>query len=99
MALSKYILCAILLSGCSGIPYAEVGLGYQIDNNSDWWVRQERGYVGRNPWIHAELGLEFKHKISCGYHHQSKLIDGGPFNHNPEIYIDDIRCTKRWGGK
>jgi len=27
------------------------------------------------------------------------LLCGGPFNDLPEIYQDDIRITKRWGGK
>ena len=94
----RYLLI-LLLASCASTPYFEAGLGYQIDSRSDWSLRQERGYVGRNPWFHAEVGLEFEHQISCGYHHQSKLMDGSPFNNNREIYFDEIKCMKRWGGK
>jgi len=48
----------------------------------------------------AEVGLEFPRNWKVGYHHTSWLLCGGPFNSGlPEIYADDIRITKTWGGK
>ncbi len=95
--INKLILAAaLLLSGCAATPYAEVGLGYQIDKHSDWYVRTERPWQGRNPQFHLEVGVK-SGRYRCGYHHQSWLLSGGSFNHNPEVYADDIRCTLHIG--
>lgn len=94
-------LLLIFLPGCSGVaPYATVGLGYQIDDNTDYWLKTSQSWqCSKQPQFHAEVGLEFDHNLTVGYHHQSWVRCGGPFNSRPEVYTDDIRITKKWGGK
>lgn len=96
------IMMGLLMVGCSSnkvAPYAEFGLGYQIDKNSDWWVRTTRpDQCSKQPQFHGEIGLEFPRNWKLGYHHQSWVLCGGPFNNDPEIYMDDIRLTKKFGG-
>lgn len=89
-----------LLTGCSTAkPYAEIGLAYQIDKNSDWWVRTTRpDQCSKQPQFHGEVGIEFPKDWKIGYHHQSWVLCGGPLNNDPEIYMDDIRITKKFGG-
>ena len=102
-----YIVAAILfimvifLAGCSTArPYAEIGIGYQIDGMTDPLVQTiHKDQCSHQPQFHAELGFEFEHDWTLGYHHQSWLACGGPFNSKPEIYMDDIRLTKKWGGR
>ena len=78
----------LLLTGCVVQPYMELGIGHQLNRgNRD----------GRNPVAHIELGFEGKN-FYCGFHHQSKVREDIPFNRNQELYIDDIRCSKKWGG-
>jgi hypothetical protein len=91
-------LMVLLMTGCAGwSPFAEVGVGFQIDNRTDWWVQTQRGYQGKNPQARLAVGMA-NGKYSCGYYHQSWFFQGRPFNKDPEIYQDDIRCTIRWGG-
>lgn len=89
----------LLLSGCAASPYAEVGIGYQLDSNSDWHLRTDREWQCHNPQFHGEIGLEWDNDIKLGYHHQSWWGCGAPFNDKPELFTDDIRLTKKWGGK
>ena len=94
-------LVIALLTGCSTAkPYAELGLGYQLDGMTDQLVQTGlKDQCSIQPQFHAELGLELPNDWSLGYHHQSWLFCGGPFNSRPEIYTDDIRLTKKWGGR
>ena len=90
----------LLLAGCASTPYAEIGLGYQIDGMTDQLVQTgHKDQCSYQPQVHLELGLEFDHDWTLGYHHQSWLMCGGPFNSRPEIYMDDVRITKKFGGK
>lgn len=95
-----YSLLLVFLSGCSTmVPYAAFSLGYQIDAHTDYWLRTERTWqCDRNVQFNGELGVELPHNITIGYHHQSWLFCGGPFNSKPEVYQDDIRITKKFGG-
>lgn len=88
----------LLLQGCTTppAPYFEIGAGYKT--KADWHLQPEHA-GGRNPTAHIELGLEFDNQFSCAYNHWSHYRDGGPFNHHPETYKDEILCSKRWGGK
>ena len=93
-------LAVVALSGCASSPYAEIGLGYQIDSMTDHWVQTtNKDQCSKQPQFHIELGLEWANDWTLGYHHQSWVRCGGPFNDRPEIYTDDIRLTKKWGGK
>ena len=96
----RWIFLLACLAGCASSPYVEVGLGYQIDNMTDQLVQTgHKDQCSRQPQFHVELGIETENNWKLGYHHQSWLRCGGPFNHRPEIYTDDIRLTKKWGGK
>jgi len=91
----------VFLPACSSVkPYAEIGLGYQIDRNTDYWLETDRSWqCSKQPQFHGELGIELKHDWKIGYHHQSWLMCGKPFGGGqPEVYADDIRITKKWGG-
>ena len=88
------------MSGCASSPYAEIGLGYQIDGMSDYWLQTERPWQCSNLQFHGEVGLEFDSGWTVGYHHQSWLRCGKPLGNNkPEVYTDDIRVMKKFGGK
>ena len=89
----------LLLAGCGTSPYLEVGVGYQIDDNTDYWLQRDRSWTCDGALAHAELGLEFERQWRIGYHHQSHWGCGGPFNDDPEVYQDEIILTKKFGGK
>ena len=95
------IVCLLFISGCAATPYAEMSLGYQIDGMTDYYLQTDRDWqCNKNVQFNGELGLEFDNNWKVGYHHQSWLMCGGPSNNNhPETYTDDIRITKKWGGK
>jgi len=95
------VLWLVLLSGCAAAPYAELGIGYQIDSQTDYWLQTDRDWqCSKQPQFHAEVGLEFDDGWTLGYHHQSWLMCGSPRgNNDPEVYTDDIRLTKKFGGK
>ena len=96
------VLLLLMLAGCASnpSPYATIGLGYQLDSNTDYWLKTEQEWqCSKQPQVHAEVGLEFDHQLTIGYHHQSWLRCGGPFNDLPEVYTDDIRIQKKFGGK
>lgn len=94
-------LMTVILTGCGTTsPYLEVGVGYALDDNSDWYLRTEREWTCHSPaTAHFEVGLELEHDLRVGYHHQSHWSCGGPFNDRPELYQDEIIITKKWGGK
>jgi len=90
----------LLISGCASSPYAEVSLGYQVDGMTDHWLQTSNPHqCSKNAKLDGEVGLEFENNWRIGYHHQSWLLCGAPLNGGPEIYQDDIRITKKWGGK
>jgi hypothetical protein len=86
----------LLLCGCA--PYAEIGVGYQLDSHSAWTLRTEREWQCSNPQFHGEVGLEFEHQWTLAYHHQSWVGCGDPLNNKPELYQDHIQLSKKFGG-
>ena len=100
----RVILLAIglmtMVTGCgTAKPYVAVGIGYQLDNMTDWMLRTEREWACENPDVfHGEVGVEWPSKVTLGYHHQSHVSCGGPFNNKPETYRDEIIIRKQWGG-
>ncbi len=94
----------ILLAGCAGArPYVEAGAGYQIFALSDWWYDALRDHPNGNqlgqPWVfRVQGGWEFPRNIKCGWEHESRLLDGAPFNNNAELYRETIVCSKKFGG-
>ena len=89
-----------MLAGCAASPYAEISLGYQLDGSTDYWLQTDRSWTcSKNVQFNGEVGLEFEHDLRVGLHHQSWVLCGGPFNTRPEVDSNDIRVTKKWGGK
>ena len=94
------LLVATAIGACgSWEPYGELSIAHQIDKNSDYYRQTERAYECSNPAAHIEAGVE-KGPWKIGYHHQSWVTCGGPFNKGrPETYADDIRITYKIGGQ
>lgn len=94
----------IIVSGCSTTkgkvaPYMEVGVGFMIEQNSDWYFHTARPWTCKHAdTFHAEIGLELLNDVTIGYRHQSGISCGGPINSKPELYKDEILLTKKWGG-
>ena len=98
MGVRFLILLTVFISGCA-TPYAEVGVAYPLDKYTDYWVQTDRTWQCSNgPQAHFEVGVE-KNDWQLGIHHQSWWGCGGPFNNRPEVYENDIRITKKWGGE
>lgn len=95
-----------MLSGCAaieqktgGAAFFDVGVGYQIDEHSDWYVRTEREWqCSDNFQGRFAVGLEFD-EWEIEYFHQSWYTCGGPFNNRTELYQDSINIKHRFGGK
>lgn len=97
----KTILIALLgISGCAAQPYAKLAVGYQIDSQSDWYVRTDRDWqCSRNLPFQGELGFEWSTGWSAFYEHQSWVFCGGPFaSGHPELYRDALWVGKKFGG-
>lgn len=96
-----FIVVVAFMVGCSAAkPYAEFAVGYQLDEQSDWHVRAGRPHqCDDNVKFDGELGLEWPNNWGVAYHHQSWVLCGAPFGDGkPELYQDDIRVWKRFGG-
>jgi len=80
--------------------YFDVGVGYQIDSMSDWYVQTDRDWQCSQNWeAHFGFGLDWG-RASLGYQHQSWWVCGGPYwNDRPELYSDRILFNYRFGGK
>jgi len=100
----KAILLAIglmsMITGCGTSPYFQAGLGYQLDGMTDYMLRTDRDWTCDDNWTgNFEAGLEFDNQWTAGYRHISYVTCGGPFNSKPEVYMDEIIISKKWGGK
>jgi len=90
--------CAAVERTIGGAPYAEVGVGYQLDAQSHWRLQTERHYQCDSKYqAHFEVGLDWGN-AKVGYHHQSWWACGAPFNNDAELFVDDIRVTYTFGG-
>lgn len=97
------LLAALFVSGCAHIPepvYLDVGVGYQIDSHSDWYVRTEREWQCSDPFQgQFALGWDFG-ATEIEYYHQSWIACGGPFGDGrPELYQDSVNLRHRFGGR
>ena len=67
-----------------------------MDSISDPWytINPDTG----QPWVfQGEIGVEGP-SLKCGWQHESRLFDGGPFNNNPEFHREMLICSKKFGG-
>ena len=93
-----------LLSGCASTPYYEIGLEYQLDDYTDYWLQTERSWqCNKNVKFHGELGLKWRDCVGSadcktGIDHESWLLCGGPFNDRPEVDSNGIKISIE-GGK
>ena len=100
----------VILTGCESFgdavegvtharPYAEVGIGWQLDANTDPLRRTTNSNECRhNLPAHFEGGLDWGN-TSLGYEHRSWFFCGEPFNNEAETYADTIWLRHRFGGK
>ena len=91
----------LLLVGCAGAkPYAEIGIGYQLDKHTDYWLQTDRSWqCSDQPEFIGELGLETPKNWAIALEHESWVRCGGPFGDGkPEIDSNRIKITKKFGG-
>lgn len=96
------MVALVLPGGCAAAPsiYLEAAVAYRLDEQSDWYQRSDRGWQCDDPWeFHLEVGKEFKNNVKLGLHHESQITCGSGLNHKPELHKNDIRLSKKWGGK
>ncbi len=105
------LILIILLAGCASGPpavYGELKIVHQVQPWTDWMIQDERSWMGNNPRIHGELGLEFDHNITCAFVTGTSLFTGAPFHEKSpaqpqqELYWANFECGKRfyiWGRK
>lgn len=99
LLLCIFVYFCVFLAGCAGQPFFEVGVGATVDKYSDWYLRdQNRDEHGRDPTFEGALGVEWPTNTRCEAYHWSHLLDGGPFNSNPELYELRLRCLQKFGG-
>jgi len=97
MRLALLVVLSILITGCTSTPYIAIGVGYQNDRGTDWYQHTAREWTcDKHDTFHAEVGTEWDSGWSVGYHHQSGVSCGKPFNTHPELYRDELIVTKRW---
>lgn len=87
-------------------PFVEVKLVHHIQPWMDWMLKDERkGWMGNNPRIHLEFGLEWNHGWRLAFVTGTSLFVGAPFHEkkagrrNAELYWAHIEFGKKWGGK
>lgn len=89
------IALLLLLAGCT--PYARLGLGYQLDEYTDYWQQTERDWQCDSPSFHGEIGLRNRH-YGIALAHDSWLLCGS-FNNRPESYANRIEVWAEISGK
>lgn len=111
------ILSALMLTGCGSQPlgaymgepkpYVKVDLVHHIQPWMDWMLKDDRkDWMGSNPRIHGELGLEWKpemrwiNTIQCpAIASGTSIAVGAPFKPNgPELYWAHAKCGIKIGG-
>lgn len=96
------IFLVLLVGGCASKnvkPFASLGVGYQLEGSTDYWLQRERDWQcdkWQQAWI--EAGLEFKNGCSLAIVHQSWWFCGGPFNERPEVDMNSLIGKCKVGG-
>jgi hypothetical protein len=95
------LVVLIALMGCAAAPgvYMDVGVGYQIDSETDYWLQTTQSWqCSKNAAAHVEVGYEWDNGTTLGLNHQSWWMCG-TFNNDPEVYSNQILLNKRFGGR
>lgn len=95
-------LILLFIAGCASEnvkPFASLGVGYQLENSTDYWLQRERTWQC-NEWQQAwvEVGAEFKGGCSLSIVHQSWWFCGGPLNKKPEVDMNALIGKCKIGG-
>ena len=90
-----FALCIVAISGCSAVPYVELGAGKNMSFTNrahEWQDRNGVAFIG-------EVGVEWQHntKLStnCKFLHVSQWNVGAPFNDLSESSLDHVGCAAR----
>ena len=99
LKISLFISLLLLSNGCSSVkPYAEIGVAYPLDYYTDWHLQTDRTWQCSNgPKAILELGVEKDH-LRIGIHHESWWLCGNSRKSRRELYFNDIRIVRKWGG-
>ena len=94
------ITALIIITGCSSVPYAKVGVGYKIDEAKITWTNKKGEKTSANEPLSArfELGLECG-AWSYGISHHSQWFSGAPFNDRAEYDKTEFFVDYKWGGQ
>ena len=87
MGHARYLIVALLLSGCGATPYYEGGVYHTVTETGS-----------HNPAFIGGLGLEWdrkSHQYQCEWVHYSHITEGRPWNNRPEPQIDTFGCNLR----
>jgi len=98
MRLIVIIITIALLSGCAHIePHWELGIGWQDNKNTDYWLQNERSWqCDTNLSFDGELGVKTKTKypVRLYYDHRSWVACGVfQFDDREEVYDNSIRLS------
>ncbi len=93
------IAATLALSGCAGIPYADIGTGINKSFTNDTYEWEDQGAAA----FLGEVGIEWIHPnelmtSKCRYLHLSQINAGTPFDNRPESSVDHFGCSVgvRW---
>lgn len=95
----KYLLVvclAILISGCSGNTFFELGAGWNESFSSEtyeWENADSPAFYGA---IRQEWDITEKTAGLCQYAHHSQWFAGPPFNDDSESSLDHLGCALRF---
>lgn len=81
------LITALMIVGCSSVPYAKVGIGYKIEEETITWVDAEGKRTEFDDPITARFELG---SWSYGLSHDSQYFTGKPFNNDHEYSKTEI---------
>ena len=98
-AINGFVIAAVLVvTGCSSVPYAVIGTGYDFNKGDYAFFDLAEGT--KTPFHmncvigYAALGQEWRNGVSVEYVHQSCIDPSRP----AEKVTDTIVIKKKWGG-
>ena len=101
--IAALLLIVLMFAGCGG-TYVRLGLGHQIDDQTDYWLQTDRDWQCHNPSFHGEVGYEFADPVigdraGIAFVHDSWLLCGSGLNDKPETYTNRAEAWVQWGGR
>ncbi len=102
MRMTLLVVISALLVGCaSAKPMGGVAIGFQVDDQTDYWLQTQRPWqCSKNIPFKAKAGVETEENLRVYLEHRSWLLCGEPFNgDDPETYNWTLWLEKEWGGQ